>query len=108
MNKRGLVVALIGGVAFCAHTAQAAYLLQIIKAVYGEEYAGKTCDGTGVIARACNGRQRCVFKSDDRICGDPSPNQPKTLRVTYKCAHLGPYDAIFESNAQKEVFLACY
>jgi len=108
MSPRALAVALAGCVFLAAPAAHAAYLLEIIKAVYGEESAGKTCDGTHVIAQMCNGKQRCYFKPDDHICGDPSPNKPKTLRITYKCTILGPYDAIFDKNDQKEVFLACY
>lgn len=102
------VAAALVGVALFPSAADAAGPLDIVKAIYGNESTGKTCDGTSFVARACSGRQRCYFMSDDHICGDPSPEQSKTLRITYKCAEAGPFDAIFAKDEKNRQMLACF
>jgi len=46
----------------------------------------RSCNAKGDVRSRCEGQTSCSFRaSNDHLCGDPARNQPKSLKVGYKC-----------------------
>lgn len=57
--------------------------LVIRSASYGSQ--GRSCNATDIVARMCNGAERCVVAASDGLCGDPYYGARKSLTVVFAC-----------------------
>ncbi|MGE0724294.1 MAG: hypothetical protein AB7O45_07960 [Alphaproteobacteria bacterium] len=57
--------------------------IRVREAAYGAR--GRYCDAERRLDRECNGRDRCGFRVDNNLCGDPAEGVVKELRLEFSC-----------------------
>jgi hypothetical protein len=63
--------------------------LVVLDAAFGLR-GGPTCDARGTVQNIVDGRGANEVFASTRLCGDPAPNRPKQLMVTYRCDNRPP------------------
>jgi hypothetical protein len=76
--------------------------ITISRAVYGT--GSRLCDATRWTANRANGRRTASLDVSNKICGDPSPGERKSLEVTYVC---GTIAKTASANEHRSVTLDC-
>lgn len=62
--------------------------IEILDARYGR--GNRACDARGSVQAIVDQQGGAPFEVNNNLCGDPAPNQPKALDVTYRCGGSGP------------------
>ena len=76
--------------------------ITVSRAVYGS--SAHSCDATHWAARNANGRMSASLDVSNKICGDPSPGDRKSLDVTYVCGTIAKTATAYE---HRSVYLDC-
>lgn len=82
-----------------------AVTIQISNASYG---AGRRCDATHVLRRACNGQRSCSVDVSNKLCGDPESGRRKELRVEYSCRGNGGQSRHGSAREGRDLRISCY
>ena len=80
---------------------------KIERAVYSVQDGSIPCEVTTKVASICNGHSECKVFAGNSLCpmGDPAPDRPKMLTVTYRCGTTELHRASIPEG--QELFLTC-
>ncbi len=78
-------------------------LIAITSAIYGPE-RGSSCDARRFVESRVNGRRSASIDVTNKICGDPSPGNRKSLEITYRCGNLVKTASAYE---HRTAYLSC-
>ncbi|MES2069615.1 MAG: hypothetical protein V4488_04655 [Pseudomonadota bacterium] len=73
----------------------------IEEAVYGTREG--RCNARNAVQRAAGSRRHMEIAASNALCGDPAPNRPKVLEVTYRCGDNPPERAVVPENEMLEL-----
>jgi hypothetical protein len=62
--------------------------IRVLDAQYGR--GNRVCNAAPVVQRFVDQRGEGTFQVSNDLCGDPAPNETKTLNVTYQCDRENP------------------
>lgn len=80
-----------------------AQLIAITSAIYGPE-RGSSCDARRFVEARLNGRRNASIEVTNKMCGDPSPGNRKSLEITYRCGNLVKTASAYE---HRTAYLSC-
>ena len=78
-------------------------LITVTSAIYGPE-SGSSCDARRFAGSRANGRRSASIEVTNKICGDPSPGDRKSLEITYRCGNLVKTASAYE---HRTAYLSC-
>ena len=78
-------------------------LINVTSAIYGPD-GGSSCDARRFVGSRLNGRRSGSIDVTNKICGDPSPGDRKSLEITYRCGNLVKTASAYE---HRTVYLSC-
>ena len=78
-------------------------LITITSAIYGSEN-GSSCDARRFAGSRANGRRSASIDVTNKMCGDPSPGDRKSLEITYRCGNLVKTASAYE---HRTAYLSC-
>ena len=84
-------------------TASRGQLITVTSAIYGPE-SGSSCDARRFAGSRANGRRSASIEVTNKICGDPSPGDRKSLEITYRCGNLVKTASAYE---HRTAYLSC-
>ncbi len=79
------------------------YPITITSAIYGPE-SGSSCDARRFVGSRANGRRSASIDVTNKMCGDPSPGDRKSLEITYRCGSLVKTTSAYE---HRTAYLSC-
>jgi hypothetical protein len=62
--------------------------IAVVRASYGENCAAARGNVTTPLAQACDGRDRCEYRADYTLLGDPAVGCSKELAVDWRCGEV--------------------
>ena len=78
-------------------------LITVTSAIYGPE-SGSSCDARRFAGSRANGRRSASIEVTNKICGDPSPGDRKSLEITYRCGNFVKTASAYE---HRTAYLSC-
>ncbi|MCY7386519.1 MAG: SUEL-type lectin domain-containing protein [Burkholderiales bacterium] len=77
--------------------------IALTSATYGPD-SGSSCDAHRFVAPKVNGRRSASIGVTNQMCGDPSPGNRKSLKITYLCGSLAKTTSAYE---HRTAYLSC-
>ena len=78
--------------------------IRVTGASYG---AGRQCDATQALRRACDGHRSCAVGVSNNLCGDPVPGTRKGISVEYFCEGHDGGGRRASAPENRDVYLSC-